>query len=527
MISFQQRAIVPDRVVMQEVEGESVLLNLDSKHSFALDEVGTRLWAVLTAAPSIQEAYEALLAQFDVPPEVLRADMEAWIGQLLENGLLELASDWPSLLRWGPAGLQSAVSHGRRTRMGSVVSGLQPTESQPEALRFIRLCLRGRWQPEALDMARRLAAQTRLDWTGLSTLATAQGLGPLLYHVVRRRDLVPPLVEKVWREQRLRNALRDRLLRAELVTILHSLAGQGVGVILLKGAALAQTVYADIGLRPMFDQDLLVHPQDARRALRILAGLGYRREGLEARPDADLTYESQVLLRKQGLEDFAVEVHWSLFDSPYYQHSLPMDWFWQTALPVQIGAASARVLCPEALVLHLCGHLRLHHGPAEATLLWLHDVAEVLVQYQDGIDWDELLQRAQECELVLSAQEVLTEVADEWDAPIPAEALSRLGALQPSAAEVRVMAQLGAGQRPVAQRFWFDLASIDGWRSRLHYAWIQLFPSVTYMQRRYRIRHLLLVPLYYPYRWWIGLRGLVAARIRAQRAAGQKRPGSC
>jgi hypothetical protein len=82
---------VPAHVVMQDVEGESVLLNLDSECYFGLDEVGTRMWAVLTAAASIQEAYEALLAEYDVAPEVLREDMEELIGQLVENSLLELA----------------------------------------------------------------------------------------------------------------------------------------------------------------------------------------------------------------------------------------------------------------------------------------------------------------------------------------------------------------------------------------------------------------------------------------------------
>ena len=82
---------MPAHVVLQDVDGESVLLNLDSESYFGLDEVGTRIWAVLTQAPSIQEAYEALLAQYDVPPELLRADMEELIGQLVDNGLLELA----------------------------------------------------------------------------------------------------------------------------------------------------------------------------------------------------------------------------------------------------------------------------------------------------------------------------------------------------------------------------------------------------------------------------------------------------
>jgi hypothetical protein len=390
--------------------------------------------------------------------------------------------------------------------MTSTVTERQPADAQQEVLRFVRLCLRARWEPEALEAARSLAVQTQLDWAALVRVADEERLGPLLYRAVRWQNLVPPAVEEGLRAARYSIAVRDRLLRGELVAILDCLAAQGVDVLLLKGAALAQTVYGGTGLRPMEDLDLLVHQEGVRPALRILAEQGYRRVGLEVRPGADLAYENEVMLRKAGPVDFSVEVHWSLFDLPYYQQVLPMAWFWQTASTVQIGNTPVQVLGPEAQILHLCGHMVLHHGGERARLLWLHDVAEVLSHYRDQVDWEELLNRAQKCGLVLPVQHVVGQVAHEWGVPMPAEALSRLNALCPSAAEVRVTAWRTVSRRPVAQRFWTDLASMDGWRQRLHYAWIQLFPAVTYMQSRYRIRHRLLVPLYYPYRWWLGLR---------------------
>jgi hypothetical protein len=373
------------------------------------------------------------------------------------------------------------------------------------------LCLRGRWDPEALEAARRLAAETQPDWAAFVRVAADERLGPLLYQVVRGQDLVPPMVEETLYGLRLRNALQDQLLREEWVTILDRLAAQGVEALLLKGLALAQTVYGGAGLRPIADLDLLVHPEGVRPALRILTEQGYHRAGLEVRPDADLAYESHVRLEKAGLVQSVVEVHWTLFDSPYYQQSLPMAWFWQTALVVQLGDIPARVLGPAAQILHLCGHLVVQHGAERARLLWLHDVAEVLVFYQSQLDWEELLTRAQECQLVLSVQQVLRQVADEWGGPVPAAVQTQLDALRPSAEEVQVVGWRTAAKRPVAQRFWSDLASMSGWRQRLHYAWIQMFPSMAYMVSRYHIRHRLLLPLYYPYRWWVGVRGVCAA----------------
>ncbi len=88
-VPFDRSVRAPSHVLVRELEGESVLLNLDSETYFGLDEVGTRMWVSLTTAPSIEAAFETLKGEYDVAPEKLRDDLEALIGQLLEKGLLE------------------------------------------------------------------------------------------------------------------------------------------------------------------------------------------------------------------------------------------------------------------------------------------------------------------------------------------------------------------------------------------------------------------------------------------------------
>jgi hypothetical protein len=90
MISFSSKVVVPDTVLFRELDGEAVLLNLNTESYLGLDEVGTRMWTVLTTHASIQGAYEALLTEYDVAAETLRNDVEALLGQMLEHGLVEL-----------------------------------------------------------------------------------------------------------------------------------------------------------------------------------------------------------------------------------------------------------------------------------------------------------------------------------------------------------------------------------------------------------------------------------------------------
>ena len=86
----EQRFAVPADVLVNIVDGQSVLLNLKSERYFGLDEVGTRMWTVLTTAESVQAACEVLLAEYDVEPDRLRKDIEELAAKLLAHGLLEV-----------------------------------------------------------------------------------------------------------------------------------------------------------------------------------------------------------------------------------------------------------------------------------------------------------------------------------------------------------------------------------------------------------------------------------------------------
>jgi hypothetical protein len=89
-IAFENRVQVPSDVLLSELDGESVLLNLKTETYFGLDQVGTRMWSLVTTADSIQAAYEALKDEYEVDPDRLRNDLAALLDKLLDQGLLEV-----------------------------------------------------------------------------------------------------------------------------------------------------------------------------------------------------------------------------------------------------------------------------------------------------------------------------------------------------------------------------------------------------------------------------------------------------
>ncbi|HEY9851466.1 MAG TPA: PqqD family protein [Leptolyngbyaceae cyanobacterium] len=86
------RISIAEDVLFRELDGESVILNLKSERYFGLDEVGTRMWEVLSSCESIEDAYEVLLSEYDVVPEQLRNDLYKLIENLVEHGLVNVDS---------------------------------------------------------------------------------------------------------------------------------------------------------------------------------------------------------------------------------------------------------------------------------------------------------------------------------------------------------------------------------------------------------------------------------------------------
>jgi coenzyme PQQ synthesis protein D (PqqD) len=94
--AFSTRVTSSPDVVFQTVGDEAVLLNMKTSLYLGLNAVGTRMWITLTSADSIETAFESLLAEFDVPAEQLRKDLEEFIARLNEFALINISSHSPS-----------------------------------------------------------------------------------------------------------------------------------------------------------------------------------------------------------------------------------------------------------------------------------------------------------------------------------------------------------------------------------------------------------------------------------------------
>jgi hypothetical protein len=90
-LSLETKISIPKDVIFHEVENEMVLLNLGSGQYFSLDDVGTRMWMLMTEHGQLRAVHQAMLEEYAVEPGQLEQDLLALADQLVTNELLQVS----------------------------------------------------------------------------------------------------------------------------------------------------------------------------------------------------------------------------------------------------------------------------------------------------------------------------------------------------------------------------------------------------------------------------------------------------
>ena len=351
------------------------------------------------------------------------------------------------------------------------------------------------------------SALSEEEWNELAGTARHEGVAPVLYHVQASAGWpcgMPPRLRDELRVECLKAGGSNLLVYRELGRILSALRGE---VVLLKGAALASTIYPTIALRPMTDIDILLRRGCVESAVERLRSIGYGDVAPEMTLGLSRETHFQVAL-KGGPRGYVItELHWSLVGSAGDWRSPDLDWFWKETEPWRMeeerdarGAPlSALQLRPHAHLLYLAAHLMLQHGGANGRLLWAYDIHLLVTQYAKRIDWEELRRRARDFHWAPALHAALVRTHRTFGTVLPDDYLQAIE----SDGDRRSKALVESKSKPVqtpATATWNYLRSLDR-RSRRRRIRAILWPTREYMLWRYRPHPRWLWPCCYPYRW--------------------------
>ena len=295
---------------------------------------------------------------------------------------------------------------------------------------------------------------------------------PLLHVATKRYGAqVPRDLAFCLRAAHFREELRSQAYRTTLRRVLHDLRDGGIDFTVLKGAALAGTVYDGWALRHCHDIDLLVRETDQAAACRALQDAGMRQQYERYRMSRGVRFLHD--------SELPIELHTDLFEHPLYQHgAVDMLGRRQTT---DIDGIPVHVLSPSAAFLHVCGHAS--YSGNRSSLRWATDAWSIAVKRAD-LDWDAFLWDTARAQLALPLYVMLEYLAVELGAPIPRSVLQSLAHdarhVGAAAREAALFGVRGSyeGLRNVT-RDWRSCAFLLRWR---------LLPSPSYLRWTYGTR---------------------------------------
>ena len=82
-----------DQLVCRHIAGETIIVPIrgklaDLQRIYVLDPVGETIWEQLDGSNTLAEVLEHILQTYDVEPERAEADLEAFVSELVEVGLV-------------------------------------------------------------------------------------------------------------------------------------------------------------------------------------------------------------------------------------------------------------------------------------------------------------------------------------------------------------------------------------------------------------------------------------------------------
>jgi len=292
--------------------------------------------------------------------------------------------------------------------MGRIVSNCWPTKVQESLLRACLL---------SGDQAVTEWRQWKAAVDNNSIDQGSKRMLPLLYRNLRDQGISESSLLAL-KDQYFEAWSQNKFAFHQTAGLISEFNRAGIRNMILKGAPLALLFYQDVGLRPMMDVDVLVTPEQARLAIRLLEDLGWKSR--YPSPEAFIPFEHAAEFKSDGNQ--SLDLHWRVFwEGRQY---LSDDDFWSASIDTEFNGVPTRSLNATDQLLHTCVHgAKWNDTPS---LRWVADAMFIVRSQTFEVDWERLLSQARKRGLTLPMADTLGYLNDLLNAYIPVELIGEL-----------------------------------------------------------------------------------------------------
>lgn len=250
---------------------------------------------------------------------------------------------------------------------------------------------------------------TAADWPGLIEYLGSHWLVPYIYWKIGHlpRELRPPdSVVSQMRERFLAGQARYLTMERQLSDILDAFVAENISALVIKGPALALTLYPSPAARPCSDIDLLVRPDEYLKARSVLDRIGYRCGYRRFENFRELFNSEPFSHRTDSTKPYEVDLHWNIFQYHGLKRGNDADEFFDRKITVETPRLTFHTLGTVDALIQAAFHLVLHH-PESLRLIWISDIALLCQKLVGRKDWEDFFNITSEFKLNLAMKEAL------------------------------------------------------------------------------------------------------------------------
>ena len=229
---------------------------------------------------------------------------------------------------------------------------------------------------KSIDSLKKLLNNEEINWDKLEKMTVYHAIRPVVYDAFQQLNVQNDFIQTL-KKRTFSQSIYNLAATKEFYRLLHLLQQHGIRVLPYKGLLFISELYQNQQLRESHDLDLLVHPDDAKRALEILLEDGYilsishnnltTNEIIDALL-ATFNFIEVGLDKKSDLGiDIHIDFHWRLYEESY-NYKIDFEAFFINTNEKTYNNTTISFPSKETLFLMLLNH----HGGRESWVRLKH-----------------------------------------------------------------------------------------------------------------------------------------------------------
>ncbi len=352
-----------------------------------------------------------------------------------------------------------------------------------------------------------IASDKLINWDKFCSYSIKHGVAALIYKKLENLQFlhfIPANIIDLFKQQYFKNIAKNTVFIESLRLIENETFKNKIDLILLKGISLINSIYQDIGVRPMTDMDILIKKENVPLISNILESLNYG-----TNPIVKSKFVKQV--EHFHLPAFINKSNHVMVEPHTHIHSekstmnIDIIEFWKNSVPVDNYNTNIRMFSPENLIQHLCIHISTHSQSNNIRLSHYYDLVKVIEKYEkNGLDWETLIKDSHRFNIQSAFFPPLFLIQKYFRIKLPITLDAHIDLIDKTYFDKHFIEILNIQPlhsvelSEIKQK---EFKDIKGFKNKIKYIFSDLFPSKGFMIKRYKIKNKNLLFLYYFKRW--------------------------